>query len=62
MLKKIDANDILDASDFYNRLCLNNPNTEDFGLTLNEARAASRTFNHVDDYESDVENAARLYQ
>ena len=47
MIKKIDASDILDASDFYNSLCENNPNAAEHGLTLEEARHATERFNKL---------------
>lgn len=60
MIKKIDANDILDASDFYNSLCENNPNAAEHGFTLEEARAATARFNRLSTLETRGVDAANL--
>ena len=52
MIKKVDPNDILDASDFYNSLCEHNPNAAEHGVTLDEARHATDRFNRMAAYES----------
>ena len=57
MIKKIDPNDILDASDFYNSLCEHNPNAFEHGLTLDEARHATDRFNRLAIYESAIRDA-----
>ena len=65
VLNRLDPHDVLDASDFYNSLCFHNPNAEDFGLTLEEAREATERHNRcVPDRAapSDVEVAAARYQ